>query len=126
MSVKGFDLEKAGIDTSQRFFARVLKADLACPRCDHITHITPNMNRRVWDPRIARFECMGCHLILHLGMVAWIAGQGKYKTPDDQTPTVRQALELRRHLSLFLQTRLMRGRDTNIVFDELPKMKGGD
>ena len=120
MSMKGEDLAKAGIDTSSRFFARIIKADFACPKCDYITHIAPKINLRVWDPRTARLECMGCHQIFHLGVVAWLAGHGKYKSPDDQTPTVKQALEMRRHLNLYLQTRLMRGRDTNVVYEGLP------
>lgn len=121
MSMKCFDLEKAGIDTKPRFFARILKADVACPQCDYVTLVKLGSNRRVWDPRTARLQCMGCHQVFHLGIVAWLAGNGKFKAPDDQTPTVKQALELRRGLNLFLQTRLMRGRDTNVLA-ELPKL----
>ncbi len=121
MSVKGQDLAKAGIDTSLRFFARPEKFDFACPRCDWTTHVTKSANRRVWDPRMARLECMGCHAVYLIGIVAWQTSAGKFtRTPKDQTPTVAQALRLRRGLSRYVQFRMMKGRDLNVLFDELP------
>ena len=98
-----------------RMFARLRGFELACPRCDRVQLVTHSTSRRIWDPRTCRFQCMGCFLSLRIGLIAWPSSGGRWKIPNDITPTVRQALALRRELSLYAQTRLMRGRDVNVL-----------
>jgi hypothetical protein len=106
-----------------RFFARLRSFDIACPRCDYVQVVKPSTNKRIWNNKLARFECMGCHLILHLGVIAWKGAHGMYRSPPDQTPTVKQALALRRGLNVWTQTRLMRGRSTNVLSAEPPPVE---
>lgn len=98
-----------------RFFARMISFEIACPKCDRVHRVTRETNRRVWDPRTCRFECMGCFISLRIGVIAYPSASGRWKMPSDTVPTVRQALALRRDLNLYAQTRLMRGRDVNVL-----------
>jgi predicted RNA-binding Zn-ribbon protein involved in translation (DUF1610 family) len=100
-----------------RFFARITSADLSCPQCGRVERIRTTTNRRIWDPRSARFQCLGCGKILRLGVVAWNVTNGRYSVSRDQTLTVREALALRAELSVWLQTRLMPKQDRNVLVE---------
>lgn len=109
-----------------RFFARLVRFDIACPRCDRVEAVGGNTPRSTWQPRLARYHCAGCGLVLYLGVVAWGAGgaaegsQQSWETPGDWMPTVRHALELRRQLNVWAQTKIGRGKDRNVVAQGLP------
>lgn len=109
-----------------RFFARLVRFDIACPRCDRVEAVGPQTARGTWQPRLARYKCPGCGLVLYVGVVAWGAGEGNqsWETPGDWRPTVRQALELRQQLNLWAQTKVARGADRNVVARELPGVRG--
>lgn len=76
-----------------RFFARIRKMDLECPRCGEVYHCTGG--KGPYQARLARFECPSCGLTLGIGVVAFPSKGGHLRPPPDWRPTVEQALSLR-------------------------------
>lgn len=123
-----------------RFFARIRRADLECPRCgtcyvigDGATGRAGSRNnqkrRRTckWDPKLQRFKCRVCGLTLVLGLVAYRAPQGGGRNifpPEDSVPTIKQALSLRRTLAdgVLVDEKRRSGQPVNITEDELPAL----
>lgn len=121
---------------SQAIFARIVAADFSCPRCDWTTRLRSQgasgagrlakgkarvkvKHDRVWDPRLARFNCGGCGLVLHLGIVAWpTVEKARGGTPPDTVPTYRQALSLRRELSRLAEEARRGGDGVNALGEE--------
>lgn len=113
---------------SVELFARIVAADFSCPRCDWTTRLrsqaaggwsklptrrsekVADSRDRTWDPRLSRFHCGNCGLVLYLGIVAWPALQAAALAPMDTVPSYRQALALRRRLSRLAEER-RRGAD---------------
>lgn len=98
----------SGGSPSSTFFGRLRAFDLECPACGEVYRINAGINssragsgsrradRRVWNPRISRFQCAtGCGRIFVLGIIAWSPQQGQPVVPVDHVPTPRQALALR-------------------------------
>lgn len=116
--------------SSDAIFARIVTADFSCPRCDWTTRLRSNEGggksalairrgesssepkERTWTPRLSRFHCGQCGLILYLGIVAWPcferAGEVLGRPPADTVPDYRQALSLRRELSRLARDRRKR------------------
>ena len=97
-----------------RFFARIRRADLECPRCgtcyvigDGATGRAAKTNQKrrrtgKWEPKLQRFRCRDCGFVGIIGVVMYRAPQGGGKNifpPEDIQPTIAQALSLRRNLA---------------------------
>ena len=89
---------------AQRFFARIRQLDIECPHCGLVYRIrsrTAQATRRdIYDPRIARFACVGeggCQKVYIIGVLAWPSkgGTGSNTPPYDQTPGPRQLNQMR-------------------------------
>lgn len=100
------------------FFARILSADLACPRCDEVTRIGTRGTRRaeagmyvddrVWNPLTCRWRCPSCKLTLRLGVVAHPLvkrSSREKRRPPDSAPNMAQALKLRAFVSRIVAER---------------------
>lgn len=94
-------------DTTQRlaratrFFARVERATLECPRCGSVYQISARTKSANFDPMTARFHCTtdGCKRTYVIGIVAWPiipAPKVASATPRDQVPNERQLAALRK------------------------------
>lgn len=107
---------------STPFFARITQADVACPRCDYVTHVgsprlrggrriprpkTPDM---VWNRTTCRWRCPRCQLTLRLGVVAHpVEPKTRFALAVDAVPNLKQALELRNMVSRMSPERLTGG-----------------
>lgn len=94
------------IQRAARFFARLDGATLECPHCGIVYRFSPSKAcSSFWEPRMSRFTCTrkdGCGKVYVLGLLAWPLMQVAKvatETPQDQVPTPRQALQLRRELA---------------------------
>jgi len=88
-----------------RFFARIERATLECPRCGYVYQISSRVPSATWDPMTARFTCTNrtsgssCGKTYILGVVAWPiipAPKVASATPRDQVPNERQLVQLRK------------------------------
>lgn len=80
-----------------RFFARVVAFELACPRCGDVARVTEHSRdaKSIYDRRKSIFKCRGCSLHLAIGIVAWPMRSGPTGVPEDNVPTYREAMRLR-------------------------------
>lgn len=115
-----------------RFFARIERATLECPRCGYVYTITSRQPSANWDPTTARFTCTNkttgssCGRSYVLGLVAWPIGQGASaasQTPEDQVPGPRQLAQMRREgggwwLADEAKQTLRRPQETNLTLEE--------
>ncbi len=89
------------LEHSTRFFARVERATLECPRCGTVYRFSDRIPSAVFNPTTARFTCnhTGCKRTYVLGLVAWpvTATPGVASAPpEDQVPDERELAQLRR------------------------------
>lgn len=113
-----------------RFFARLERATLECPRCGHVYTITTRQPSANWDPATARFTCTNktpqCARVYVLGVVAWPIAAVPHvasATPRDQVPHERQLAQLRREgggwwLAPEAAQRRPRPDETNLTLEE--------
>lgn len=77
-----------------RFFARIRKLDMECPRCAEIYHLGTKSGP--YNHRLGQFSCPSCGLVLTLGVIAYPATSAPSKqAPPDWKPSYRQALAIR-------------------------------
>ena len=79
--------------TGRRWFARVTRADLACPNCNRISRL--RRGSPGWEPRVSRWTCTECGHRWYLGILAWPA-RGRVAVPEDSVPNPAQSKELTR------------------------------
>lgn len=85
------------------FFARIRSMDMECPRCGEVYYC--HARGGAYRPRLGRFYCPSCGLILAVGVVVYPVTTAAYHgTPPDWKPSYRQALALRNQMSGFLKT----------------------
>lgn len=89
-----------------RFFARVLSFELACPRCNEVARVTEHTkdNRSIFDRKKSIFSCRGCSLHLAIGLIAWPLRNGPTGMPGDTVPTYREAMQLREFIGPLMGT----------------------
>jgi hypothetical protein len=93
------------LQRATRFFARIERVTLECPRCGYVYTISSRQPSANWDPNTARFTCTNratgntCGKTYILGILAWpiiptpgVASQ----PPRDQVPNERQLAQMRR------------------------------
>lgn len=114
-------------------FARIRRADIECPRCGRIYFIgeggtsrgrTPAKTKS-WNPGTHRFRCLLCGLTLALGIIARrVPIRAKAAYPPDTVPTVEQALELRRAVSVLRSEEAPIGAPVNVVEPPVERRPG--
>lgn len=78
--------------TGKRWFARILNADVACPKCGKVYVLNIHTPKTVWNQRTKRFHCAECGFRATLGILAWQdIAQGHAQTPPDARPGVDEA-----------------------------------
>jgi hypothetical protein len=115
-----------------RFFARIERAILECPRCGKVYQVSSRSPSPNWDPMTARFTCTNkstggtCGRTYVLGLVAWpIIPTPKVAsaTPRDQVPNERQLVQLRQEgggwwLAKEAGQRSIRPEETNLTLED--------
>lgn len=118
-----------------RFFARLLSAELSCPRCGSVTRINTRRSGKttsrlsaIWDPRASRWTCPGCSLVLVLGVIAWSPDVGSPAyPPHDQIPTLLESAGLRHLRGWKVEgERIPARQEVNVVVIDEPDSRGGD
>lgn len=87
------------VERATRFFARLRSFDLECPHCGQVYSVTDRKPTSNYDPRTGRFHCnrKDCNRRYILGVLAWpITAGGGSATPEDQVPSPRQLVQMRR------------------------------
>lgn len=86
--------------TGRRFFARVVAAELACPKCGKVARI--KKDQAGWEPRLSRWRCQGCGTQYVVGLLFWPARESRKgwqggkgtSVPQDAVPGAQEAQEL--------------------------------
>lgn len=90
-------------------------AELACPRCGAVHKLT-TVVRDHWDPRISRFRCNSCSLVLVLGVAAWAVPHGPPVPPRDSVPNLKESQALR---GIYMREEVvLKGGEVNLLVDE--------
>ena len=78
----------------QHMFARVRRAELACPHCGALDELGPACKR--WHKGTQTWRCPSCSRVYAIGLVLWEQGEGvKSRGPEDCTFTLEDCESLR-------------------------------
>lgn len=132
---------------NQRFFARIDRFTLECPRCGQIsqahfdravsmvrrqqanqhrpdsTRHTGNKGgkRLIYNPLTSRFQCPACGRVFGVGLLLYpVAHRVASRQPVDTRPTYQQLMDIRRLSGGFLVDKALRGEESVNIFVELP------
>jgi len=107
--------------THTRFFGRIIRAEIACPRCQRVARLQTRGGGG-WDPKISRWTCPGCGLVLVMGIIAWVPDQGLALAPHDHVPTLLESAALRHLKGWKVEGERTRSRqEVNVVIVDNPE-----